>query len=133
MVQLQASNILDIITNIRKFGYYSPPITQASPQSLVSSKERLSGEDTAERLQKILALTFAGFCNRHHGTENRSPKTGAEAAGHFLPVFAFAQIPLAQVVVKADSKIVQEQKMIVLILFQALDQGFFFFERPLRA
>ena len=114
-------------------GYYSPPITHASPPSLVSSKERLSGEDTAERLQKILALTFAGFCNRHHGTENRSPKTGAEVTGHFLPVLAFAQIPLAQVVVKADSKIVQEQKMIVLILFQARDQGFFFFERPLRA
>ena len=46
----------------------------------------------------------------------------SEASCHFLAVLCFSQIPLRQVVIKRHCKIMQEEKMVLAVLFQPVQQ-----------
>ncbi|EEG93955.1 hypothetical protein ROSEINA2194_02206 [Roseburia inulinivorans DSM 16841] len=48
-----------------------------------------------------------------------------QPSGHLLPVLDFSQVTFTHVIIKRNTEVMQEQKVVVHIFLQAVQQGFF--------
>ena len=83
----------------------------------------LSLQDRGNSLKRIDPAPFGSFHNRQDITKHGAPFLRPEAPRHLLPILALPEVSLGQVVVKTDSKVMQEQQMIGLVFPQSDQQG----------
>ena len=77
-------------------------------------------EERTKSEHQVDCLTLASFSDGEQRAKNIKPVSSAEPTGHLLAILALAQIALAYVIVKWDTKIVKKQQVILFVFLQSI-------------